>query len=133
MADIVNGLLLRDGKVLIAHRSPQRRNYPNTWSFPGGHVEEGETLEQALRRELTEEIGIQAEVCSFLEQFIDAKTNPEKPVTFHFFAVETWRGEPINIGQEHTQISWIKLDEAIRMQGLTFEFYVDLFKRLKRD
>ena len=39
-------------------RSAARKAYPGLWSFPGGHVEEGEGLEQALHRELREEVGI---------------------------------------------------------------------------
>ena len=50
MVDIVNGLLLRDNQVRSANRL-----YPITWSFPGGNAEVGETLEQALTRELSEE------------------------------------------------------------------------------
>ena len=66
MVDIVNGLLLRDRQVLMARRSANRRLSPNTWSFPGGHVEEGETLEQALTRELSEEIGVSPKTARLL-------------------------------------------------------------------
>jgi len=60
MTDIVNGLLVRDGLVLMARRSRHRRSYSDTWSFPGGHVEPGETFDEALVRELHEELGIEA-------------------------------------------------------------------------
>lgn len=84
MTDIVGGLLLRDQKVLMAYRSPSRTNHPGTWSFPGGHVENSETLEQALKRELSEEIGVLAKSWSFIQRFDDPKSNLDKPVTFHF-------------------------------------------------
>ncbi|MEJ2036954.1 MAG: hypothetical protein P8X69_13285, partial [Maritimibacter sp.] len=54
----------------------------------------------------------------------------DKPVTFHFFVVENWQGEPTNIGDEHTQIRWVTLDDAIQMQGLTFSAYIDLVETL---
>ncbi|MGB3177753.1 MAG: NUDIX domain-containing protein [Albidovulum sp.] len=130
LADIVNGLLVRDQKVLMAHRSPSRINYPCTWSFPGGHVEDGETHEQALKRELSEEIGVIANSWSFLKRFVDPTTNPDQPVTFHFFVVSAWEGQPTNIGDEHTEIRWIKLIDAIQMQDLTFASYVELFEAL---
>lgn len=44
MRNIVNALLLREGKVLLARRSRHRKAYPDLWSFPGGHVEGDETL-----------------------------------------------------------------------------------------
>ena len=133
MTDIVNGLLLRGQEVLMAHRSPTRQNYPDTWSFPGGHVEDGETLDQALKRELSEEIGILAKSWSFIRRFDDPMSNPENPVTFHFFVVEQWQGEPKNIDDEHTQICWVELDKAALMQDLTFSSYVDLFRVLTTD
>jgi mutator protein MutT len=55
---IVNGLLVRAGTVLLARRSANRKAYPGTWSFPGGHTEQGETLDTALIRELREELAI---------------------------------------------------------------------------
>src|SRR5690349_17190259 len=51
--------LLRDGdRVLLCHRSPGRRWYPDVWDVPGGHVEEAERPGAALVRELREELGI---------------------------------------------------------------------------
>lgn len=130
MTHIVNGLLLRGQEVLMAHRSPTRKNYPDTWSFPGGHVEDDETLDQALKRELFEEIGILAKSWSFIRRFDDPMSNPENRITFHVFVVEQWEGEPTNINDEHTQICWVKLDKAAHMQDLTFSLYVDLFREL---
>src|SRR5260370_18080031 len=56
MRNIVNALLLRDGAVLLARRSSARKAYPNCWSFPGGHVEQGESLDEALIREIQHEV-----------------------------------------------------------------------------
>lgn len=46
-----------DGRIFIQRRSPDRRLFPNTWDIVGGHVESGETLEEALYREVQEETG----------------------------------------------------------------------------
>lgn len=130
MTDIVNGLLVRDQRVLMAHRSPLRKNYPGSWSFPGGHVEAGETFDQALARELSEEIGVIAKAWSFLRCFDDVSSDLAKTVTFHFFKVEEWEGSPTNIGDEHTEIRWIELADAIKMEDLTFVSYVELFESM---
>src|SRR5580693_7018199 len=51
--------ILRDGnRILLCHRSPRRRWYPDVWDLPGGHVEPGEPPGAALARELREELGI---------------------------------------------------------------------------
>src|SRR5436190_8776587 len=58
MRNIVNALFVRDGAVLLVRRSPHRSTYPGFWSFPGGHVEPGESLAEALVREVREEVGV---------------------------------------------------------------------------
>src|SRR5574340_34835 len=58
---VVGAMIERDGKYLITQRSP-RASLPLLWEFPGGRVEPGETDEEALARELTEEMGIEVEV-----------------------------------------------------------------------
>ena len=58
VAEIVCGLLVRDGQALLVHRTPDRAVFPGVWDFPGGHVEPDETGPAALVRELAEELGI---------------------------------------------------------------------------
>ncbi len=123
MVDIVNGLLIRHGRVLMARRSSLRPRYPGSWSFPGGQVEAGETFDAALFRELREEVGIRIGEWSLLDRFVDPATEPEHPVIFHMFAVTKWYGSPINLGDEHTEIRWVALADAAAMPDLTFARY----------
>lgn len=126
MRDIVNGLLLQGQQVLMAHRSADRNSYPDTWSFPGGHVEVGEALEDALVRELAEEIRVSATSWSKLDGFryVDGEA------IFHFFVVHEWQGDPKNLGHEHSEIRWVDLAHAHQMPQLTFPVYADIFSEL---
>jgi 8-oxo-dGTP pyrophosphatase MutT (NUDIX family) len=51
-----------DGRIFFQKRSAGRKLFPNTWDFVGGHLEAGETPEEAMRREVTEETGWQVSV-----------------------------------------------------------------------
>jgi 8-oxo-dGTP diphosphatase len=57
----VAAALVRDGRVLLCHRSAKREWYPNVWDLPGGHIEPTESPAGALARELHEELGITVE------------------------------------------------------------------------
>lgn len=46
-----------DGRIFVQRRSPHRRLFPNCWDIVGGHVEQGETVDEALAREVAEETG----------------------------------------------------------------------------
>ncbi|GIE49659.1 hypothetical protein Ani05nite_31930 [Amorphoplanes nipponensis] len=46
-----------DGRIFFQRRSPQRKLFPNSWDIVGGHLEPGETVDDALRREVLEETG----------------------------------------------------------------------------
>ncbi|PZG07051.1 NUDIX hydrolase [Micromonospora craterilacus] len=50
-------IIAPDGRIFFQRRSPHRRLFPNCWDIVGGHLEPGETVEEALRREVTEETG----------------------------------------------------------------------------
>ena len=59
MHEVVVGALVRGGQVLLVHRSPNKRAYPDVWDLPGGLIEAGESELGALTRELHEELGVQ--------------------------------------------------------------------------
>lgn len=130
MATIVNGILLRGGKVLMARRTPTRQAYPDTWSFPGGHVEAGETLIAALHRELLEEIGVNVTSAIHEHQVEDPSAGPLPAATFHFFVVHAWDGEPRNLGNEHSALRWVDLRDAVRLPDLALTCYPGLFAGL---
>lgn len=90
-----------DGSVLLAKR-PASKVYAGFWEFPGGKVERGESLKQALVREVREELGVEVEIAyPWITQVF---TYPHATVRLHFFRVPVWRGEPEAI--EHEGLTW---------------------------
>jgi 8-oxo-dGTP diphosphatase len=105
MTEIVDAavavLLRQDGKVLLGQR-PQGKTWAGWWEFPGGKIEAGESAGAALKREVSEELGISAEV--FYPWITRKFSYPERTVRLHFFTVRRWQGEPF--GKEGQQLSW---------------------------
>jgi len=86
----VGVLIAGDGRFLLTSRPPGKV-YAGHWEFPGGKVEPGETVEQALRRELHEELGITiAAVLPWQEALFDY---PHALVRLHFCKVYDWSGD----------------------------------------
>lgn len=80
-----------DGAFLLASR-PEGRAYAGWWEFPGGKVEAGESLQQALARELHEELGITVQTAyPWMTRAFDYA---HAKVRLHFFRVTAWTGEP---------------------------------------
>jgi mutator protein MutT len=131
---IVNALFVRDGAVLVAKRSPQRRSYANCWSFPGGHVEPGESLEAALVREACEEIGLTPR--RFRELAIIPEPDPQahENAVYHLYAVTAWDGgDPRIRDAEHSELRWVGLDAAADLQPLALTAYREVFQTLWQD
>ena len=85
------GVLIRpDGYFLLTTR-PAGKDYAGYWEFPGGKLEQGETVAQALTRELREELGIEVKQClAWQSECIDY---PHALVQLHFHKVLAWQGE----------------------------------------
>ncbi|MEP0943692.1 MAG: NUDIX domain-containing protein [Rhizobiaceae bacterium] len=126
---VVNGLLLTSGRVLLARRSVDRRIYPDCWSFPGGHIEAGESLEQALVRELEEELGVTPGRFRLLREIEDTP-DPTTKYTFHMFVVTEWVGQPTIRDNEHSALKWLPIGEASRLGGFALDQYVPLLRSL---
>lgn len=90
-----------DGRVLLARRPPSKV-YAGYWEFPGGKVEPGESDEQALVREIQEELGV--EITQAWPWVTQVYTYPHATVRLKFFRVTGWTGEPH--AKEHDAITW---------------------------
>lgn len=91
LVDVAVGVLIQpDGEFLLTSR-PAGKVYAGYWEFPGGKLEPGETVEQALRRELHEELGIAAgPVTLWRTELVDY---PHALVRLNFCKVFAWTGE----------------------------------------
>jgi len=100
--DVAVGILMRpNGDVLLGQR-PTGKPYAGYWEFPGGKVEAGESILDALKREFVEELGVQlvsAEPWCGVEHVY-----PHAHVRLHFYVSRDWRGEPQSL--EDQAFAW---------------------------
>jgi 8-oxo-dGTP diphosphatase len=90
--DVAVGILIRaaDDALLLSTRPPGKP-YAGFWEFPGGKIEMGETVEQALRRELQEELGITLDAAEVWR--VTEHDYPHARVRLHWCKVLHWRGD----------------------------------------
>jgi 8-oxo-dGTP diphosphatase len=99
---VVTALIRRQGKILVGRR-PEGGALPDVWEFPGGKIEAKESPEDALQRELKEELGIDAEIGKL--QFAGTFTYGRRGLLFLFYDVKFWKGEIK--AEHHTDLQWI--------------------------
>ena len=107
--DVVAAVLVRDGRVLLCHRHPDRRWYPNVWDVPGGHIDHGESPIDALVRELREELGIEIDPTHAVSIL---KASPQPDLDIEIWTVASWDGEITNAApDEHDEMDWFTAGE----------------------
>jgi len=104
---VAAALIVRGGAVLIGQRRPDQP-MASQWEFPGGKIEAGESPEQALARELEEELGITATIGPRVTH-IRHNYRHGGAVDLQFFAVHEFSGEIVN--RIFQQVRWTKLED----------------------
>ncbi len=97
------------GRILLNRRT-ENRDMPGLWEFPGGKREAGETSEQALARELQEELGIEVEIGDWIMDV--PQLYPDKHLRLEVRHVRSWKGTPR--GREGQAIAWVPADRLGR-------------------
>ena len=123
---VAAGVIHRDGQILVGQRRKADR-HPFKWEFPGGKVEHGESPQEALVRELREELQIDARVGSELARYEHEYPGGSR-VHLLFFAVPDFEGQPS--ARVFEQISWIDIHLLSRLDFL--EGDLDFIRRLSR-
>lgn len=105
---VVAGLILQNNKLLICQR-PKFKDHPLKWEFPGGKIKKNETSEDALIREINEELSINIfnydELISYSFNYSDLG----KAVFINFYLIKNFTGKILN--NFHNQLKWIEIKD----------------------
>ncbi len=133
MSNSVACIVYKNGKILIAHRIP-KGDMGNRWEFPGGKVDDGETDQMTIVREMREEFGVKAEPgekitsCSFFHK--------EKECFLNAYLVQLEHDglEKPYILTEHTEYKWVfpKEIENLNFVDSDLKIYPDVLKFLEK-
>lgn len=108
--EVVAGAIIKDGLVFAAQRGSHGKT-AYKWEFPGGKIEPGETPEEALRRELIEELSIEVEVHELITKIVDSYDDVDLSIATYRCTLP--KGEPIK--KEHIALGWFNKDQLLNV------------------
>jgi 8-oxo-dGTP diphosphatase len=100
---VVTGLIRKNGKILVGQR-PVGHSLAGQWEFPGGKIERDESPEQALARELQEELAIEADIGML--KLASTHSYSDTGIVILFYEVLFWKGEPKTV--HHMELRWVE-------------------------
>jgi mutator protein MutT len=106
--EVTAAIIERGGKYLVSRRP---RGDQNVWEFPGGTLEEGETLSECLQREIAEELGIDVEVGDEVKSVRTSRSG--KDLLIHFYECKITAGKPVALGCR--EFSWLAPKDLVRL------------------
>ena len=102
---VAAALVDRDGKLLVQQR-PEGLSMAGLWEFPGGKLEPGETPEQALIRELAEELAIDVDHACLAPACFASEALGDKHLLLLLYVCRKWRGTPL--AQHASALRWVR-------------------------
>ena len=103
---VVGGIIYQNKKILICQRK-EVGDHPLKWEFPGGKVRDFEENQEALRRELKEELNIEIIEMSFFDEYLYEYKELSKKLKLVFYHILQFEGEVQNL--VHRQLKWIDI------------------------
>ena len=103
---VVGGLIHQNQKILICQRK-EEGDHPLKWEFPGGKLKDNENNEEALRRELKEELNLEIVEMSFFDEYLYEYEKLSKKLKLIFFQIFKFEGQIQN--KVHQQLKWIDI------------------------
>ena len=119
-----NCYLLKDDKILMLHRSPEKSRFPGFWMGPGGHQEVRESVLQACVRELKEETGLNG--TNFRLRVVATHYYPHKDQVYlvFIFLADYAGGEPAQTNDG--TLEWVDIDRVAKLDKLYPDLKVNL-------
>lgn len=112
----VKGIIRKDGEILVLKRSAEDDHLPGVWETPGGGVDQEESPQEALKREILEETGLMVTVGKPFNVFTFRKDTGEFKVGITFLC-EYVRGE-VKISEEHSEYRFIDSKEFVELPSI---------------
>ena len=112
---VAGGILEKNGLILLAQR---KRNdaYGLKWEFPGGKLNEGESGEECIIREIKEELGIDVEVLSFYDEY----TEDDPHILYYRLK---WISGEITLN-DHEQVQWVQINNILKYDLLSVDYEI---------
>jgi 8-oxo-dGTP diphosphatase len=131
VVEVAVGVLINSTGALLLGQRPDGKPYAGYWEFPGGKIEVGETLFEALKRELLEEIDVVIDDAQ--EIMVIEHDYPHAYVRLHICVVKSWQGQVR--GLENQSLAWLERDDIDRIEVTQFNpilpATVPILERLK--
>jgi mutator protein MutT len=113
----IGALIFQRGRILMARRG--KEPLKDWWSLPGGAVETGETLDQAVRREVREETGLEVQPVRMFEIFERIMHDAEGTTEYHYVLIDyvcRVTGGTLCAGDDVAYVQWMRQDELAGLQ-----------------
>ena len=111
---VLTGILKDEDLFLIVKRNENDELYPGAWEFPGGHLENGETLKECLKRELKEEIGFIDEfnpiITHYYDEVKESNGNLVHDLEIDFIINVNSSKINVKLSNEHCEYKWVTKD-----------------------